>query len=207
MSSNVIALNTTEPILTAITGGIGSGKSVVSRLLRILGYPVYDCDSRAKALMDVDETIKQHIICHIDSEAVGKDGTIDRRRLAATVFADAEKLALLNATVHASVKIDIMCWAKKCKCRHAFVETAILFQSGLNEIVTDEWRVDAPLEIRIERVMKRNSLSRAEFELRIAAQDYTLTPGTRIPPLREIINDGSQPLLPQIQQLLAFYTL
>lgn len=207
MSSNVIALNTTEPILTAITGGIGSGKSVVSRILRILGYPVYDCDSRAKVLMDADETIKQHIIYHIDSEAVGEDGAIDRRRLAATVFADAEKLALLNAAVHASVKLDLMCWAKKCKCQHAFVETAIMFQSGLNEIVTDEWRVDAPLEIRIDRVMKRNSLSRAEVELRIAAQEYSLTPDTRIPPLHEIINDGSHPIMPQIQQLLTLYAL
>ena len=125
-------MSTTDLTLTAITGGIGSGKSVVSRILRVLEYPVYDCDSRAKALMDADVIIKQQIIHDIDRETIAADGTIDRRRLASIVFADAEKLAALNAIVHSAVRLDIQRWAEDCGNSHAFVETAILFQSGLN---------------------------------------------------------------------------
>ena len=198
-------MNTTEQTLTAITGGIGSGKSVVSRILRILGFPVYDCDSRAKALMDADEIIKQQIINDIDRETIASDGSIDRRRLASIVFADAEKLAALNAIVHSAVRLDIRRWADRHDCRHIFVETAILFQSGLNETVSDEWRVCAPDETRIQRVMKRNSLSREEVEARIASQIYVLEAGMRIPPLHEIINDDIHAVIPQIQSLLRQY--
>lgn len=205
ISSNDTALNTTDRTLTAITGGIGSGKSVVSRILRVLGYPVYDCDSRAKALMDADELIKQQIIDAIDRETIATDGTIDRRRLASIVFADAEKLAALNAIVHSAVKLDICRWAEQCGSRHSFVETAILFQSGLNETVSDEWRVAAPDEIRISRVMKRNSLLRPEVEARIASQIFVPSPEMRVPPLYEIINDDKHALLPQVQTLLKQY--
>lgn len=198
-------MSTTDLTLTAITGGIGSGKSVVSRILRVLGYPVYDCDSRAKALMDADVIIKQQIIHDIDRETIAADGTIDRRRLASIVFADAEKLAALNVIVHSAVRLDIQRWAEACGNSHAFVETAILFQSGLNETVTDEWRVSAPAEIRIERVMKRNSIARAEVEARMAAQAFSPSPEMRIPPLHEIINDGGHAVLPQIQTLLKQY--
>lgn len=205
ISSNDTALNTTDRTLTAITGGIGSGKSVVSRILRVLGYPVYDCDSRAKALMDADELIKQQIIDAIDRETIAADGTIDRRRLASIVFADAEKLAALNAIVHSAVKLDICRWIEKCGRPHSFVETAILFQSGLNETVSDEWRVAAPDEIRICRVMKRNSLLRTEVEARMASQIFVPSQEMRVPPLYEIINDDRHALLPQIQALLKQY--
>ena len=127
--------------LTAITGGIGSGKSVVSRVLRILGYPVYDCDSAAKSLMDADEEIKRRLIDEIDSLAV-VDGVIDRRRIAEVVFADAEKLAALNAIVHAAVREDIASWVFSQDSDRLFVETAILYESGLNRMVDAEWRVE-----------------------------------------------------------------
>lgn len=149
--------------LTAITGGIGSGKSVVSRVLRILGYPVYDCDSAAKSLMDADEEIKRRLIDEIDSLAV-VDGVIDRRRIAEVVFADAEKLAALNAIVHAAVREDIASWVFSQDSDRLFVETAILYESGLNRMVDAEWRVESPLELRIERTMRRSALSRSQVE-------------------------------------------
>lgn len=155
--------------------------------------------------MDADELIKQQIIDDIDRETIAADGTIDRRRLASIVFADAEKLAALNAIVHSAVKLDICRWAEKCGSRHSFVETAILFQSGLNETVSDEWRVAAPDEIRISRVMKRNSLLRTEVEARMASQIFVPSPEMRIPSLYEIINDDKHALLPQIQALLKQY--
>ena len=186
--------------LVAITGGIGAGKSVVSRMLRVLGYPVYDCDSRAKALMDADGTIKNRLIAEVDELAV-TGGVIDRRRLAHTVFTDAEKLAALNAIVHAAVREDIARWVSEQAGNVTFVETAILYESGLNAIVDAEWRVVAPLELRIGRVMRRNGLCRSEVEQRVAVQNIEAPAG--VTPLRlfEILNDGQSALLPQIEAL------
>ncbi len=92
--------------LIAITGGIGSGKSVVSRILLALGYPVYDCDSRAKTLMDADSTIKRRLIEEI-GEATVVDGIIDRPALSRMVYADAIMLERPNAIVHAAVRADL----------------------------------------------------------------------------------------------------
>ncbi len=187
--------------LVAITGGIGSGKSVVSRILRTMGYPVYDCDSRAKALMDTDEAIKTRLIAEIDSLAVA-GGVINRRRIADVVFADAEKLLALNAIVHEAVKEDIAHWVASQAADTTFVETAILYESGLNLMVDAEWRVEAPTELRIERVMRRNGMSRSDVERRIAAQTTDAPAGA--PPLRifKVLNDGQQALLPQIEALV-----
>lgn len=187
--------------LTAITGGIGSGKSVVSRVLRILGYPVYDCDSAAKSLMDADEEIKRRLIDEIDSLAV-VDGVIDRRRIAEVVFADAEKLAALNAIVHAAVREDIASWVFSQDSDRLFVETAILYESGLNRMVDAEWRVESPLELRIERTMRRSALSRSQVEERIAAQIIEAPAGEPPLPVFTIVNDLTHALLPQIELLL-----
>ena len=188
-------------LLIAITGGIGSGKSVVCRILRTLGYPVYDCDSRAKALMDADDTIKRRLTEEIDSLCV-VDGAIDRRRLAAVVFEDAEKLALLNSMVHSAVRDDIAAWVGEQERNITFVETAILYESGLNTMVDAEWRVESPLELRIARTMKRSAMSRSEVEKRIAAQNIDAPAGV-IPVRRfDIYNDETQALLPQIEALI-----
>lgn len=186
--------------LIAITGGIGSGKSVVSRILRIMGYPVYDSDSRAKALMDADEAIKSRIAAEVDSLAV-RDGIIDRHHLAEVVFGDSEKLARLNSIVHAAVRHNLAEWVADCESDLTFVETAILYESGLNYLVDAEWRVESPLELRIERTMQRSGLTRAEVESRIAAQSIEAPPGA--PPLRlfTIVNDEKQALLPQVEAL------
>lgn len=188
-------------LLVAITGGIGSGKSVVCRILRTLGYPVYDCDSRAKALMDADDTIKRRLTEEIDSLCV-VDGAIDRRRLAAVVFEDAEKLAMLNSMVHSAVRDDIAAWVGEQERNITFVETAILYESGLNTMVDAEWRVESPLELRIARTMKRSAMSRSEVEKRIAAQNIDAPAGV-IPVRRfDIYNDETQALLPQIEALI-----
>lgn len=186
--------------LVAITGGIGSGKSVVSRILRVMGYPVYDSDSRAKALMDADESIKRRIATEIDPRAV-RDGIIDRRHLASVVFGNPEKLARLNAIVHAAVRADLAEWVARCESNLTFVETAILYESGLNLMVDAEWRVESPLELRIERTMKRSGLTRAEVENRMAAQ--RIEAPVEAPPLRlfTILNDEKHALLPQVESL------
>ena len=190
--------------LIAITGGIGSGKSVVSRVLRAMGYPVYDCDSQAKAIMDADAEIHRRLCSEIDA-AVVTDGVIDRKRLAEIVFNDKAKLAVLNAIVHSAVKAHLAGWAD-AQPGVAFVETAILFESGLNASVDAEWRVESPLELRIERTMKRNNLTRQQVEARIASQSRQ-PENPPLPPRTILINDLSTALLPQIRTALRALSL
>ncbi|MDE6157644.1 MAG: dephospho-CoA kinase [Muribaculaceae bacterium] len=188
--------------LIAITGGIGSGKSVVAKALRVLGYPVFDCDSEAKAIMDNNEDIKGEIARRICNDAI-KGGCIDRPTLASVVFADAEKLAILNTIVHEAVKLRLADWAKRQYSDTAFVETAILYQSGLNNAVDAEWRVEAPEELRIARVMTRNNMSRDQVKDRIKAQNYAIPAEVPQPPVSRLLNDGKSPLLPRLLGLIA----
>lgn len=189
-------------MLTAITGGIGSGKSVVSKILAVMGYPVYDCDSRAKQLMDRDEEIKKALCNEIHADCVRADGSINRERLSEIVFRDAEALGRLNAIVHAAVRSDLKKWCQtNFSSERLFVETAILYQSGLDAMVDEVWSIDAPTELRIERVMARNSFSRQQVEARIASQDSYI-PGSLHPQIVRIINDGCIPVLPQIEKIL-----
>ena len=188
-----------RPYIIAINGGIGSGKSVVSRIVTAMGYPVYDCDARARQLMDSSDEIKAAISADIHRACI-KDGLIDRAMLASIVFEDKEKLAILNSIVHGAVREHFASWAENQPGTVCFVETAILYQSGMDTMVDEVWTVDAPLDLRIERVMKRNGLTREAVMSRITTQD-SYTPATPHPLVRLIINDGGTPLLPRIEQL------
>lgn len=188
------------PSLIAVTGGIGSGKSVVCNVLRALGYPVYDCDSQAKRLMDADPEIKRRIALEVTPQAITAAGDIDRKALAAAVFNDSEKLSKLNAITHAAVRADIRSWVKRQQPGPIFVETAILYQSGLDREVEAVWEVSAPIDIRIARVQKRSGLTADEVRARIASQSYE--PEAVHPRTHPIINDGRVSLLQQIAALL-----
>lgn len=189
------------PRTIAITGGIGCGKSVVSRILRLRGYKVVDTDSHARAIMDTDEEIKRRLAEEIAAETV-VDGVIDRRRLARIVFADRRKLERLNAIVHGKVRESLTRMASEAS-GPLFVETAILFQSGLNRMVDAEWRVVCPPELRISRVMARNGISRDEVLARMGSQDFTPAPSEPQPSLTLIHNDEVHSLLVQISDALA----
>lgn len=184
--------------LIAITGGIGCGKSIVSLILKEMGYEVYDCDCKAKYLMDNSPTIKDCLKSTFGNDII-IDGTINRVKLANIVFNNKEKLVKLNNIVHSSVKEDLISW--KLENSHnklLFIETAILYQSGLDSIVDEVWEVNAPLEIRIERVMKRNNISRQDILSRIESQKYEiLTQADYI-----ITNDDRVAILPQLVTIL-----
>ncbi|MCM1110484.1 MAG: dephospho-CoA kinase [Clostridium sp.] len=192
--------------LTAIAGGIGSGKSFVARIVASMGYPVYDCDSRAKQLMDHSDAIKRRIADEIDLESICRDGSIDRRRLSKVVFADAAALARLNGIVHGAVREDILRWVSGEEtggANRVFVETAILYESGLDRMVDDVWLVTAPEEVRVGRIVSRSggAMTPSEARARIEAQRRTVT-STPHPHIELIPNDGVAPLLPRILELL-----
>lgn len=186
--------------LIAITGGIGSGKSVISDILRAMGHKVYDCDTRAKALMDTDESIKDDLINLISIDAVRNDRTIDRKLLSEIVFNDPDALSRLNSIVHKAVRADLRRWRDTSSDKTVWVETAILYASRLDREVDEVWEVTAPTELRVQRVMKRNSMSREQVLARISSQSTT---AAQLHPLtKTIVNDGVEPVLPQILSLL-----
>lgn len=188
--------------LTAITGGIGAGKSVVSAMLTAMGYDVFDCDSEAKKIMDSDTSIKSRLKTEIHAETVRHDGSIDRQRISSVVFSDKAKLQILNDIVHGAVRRRINTWATEHRANsHLFVETAILYQSGLDKMVDDVIEVITPDEIRIMRVVRRNNCDEAQVAARISAQQFV--PQTRHKHISEIINDDKLPVLPQLLAYLA----
>lgn len=179
--------------LVAITGGIGSGKSIVSRVLNIMGYRVYDCDSRAKALMQNSQTIHASLIANFGNEII-ENGKINSQQLAAIVFNTPEALQKLNAIVHPEVRNDIRNWANRHKDENIlFVETAILRESNMESMFDLVIKVTAPTEIRIARVMKRNAISQEEVQKRIENQSDTHFNKETI-----INNDNKTPIIKQI---------
>ena len=193
--------------LTAIAGGIGSGKSVVSKCLRIMGYEVYDTDTEAKRIMDTSRGIKRAIAVEICREAITDTGDIDRRRLARAVFADSKLLGRLNVLVHRAVVDDIKMWydTRSEAGIPLFVETALLYQSRIDTMVDCVWLVDAPVETRVGRIVGRGGISDTEARSRIDAQER-YRPDRRHAMTRLIVNDGRTALLPRIGELLSELT-
>ena len=143
-------------IRVGVTGGIGSGKSTVCRLLARRGAPVYDSDGRARELMDGDGEIRRAIVALLGAEAYRGDGALDRGYVASKVFADRMLLASLNSIVHPAVALDFEAWTLPFRDRpYVVLESAILFESGFDRFVDRVVAVAAPVEVRIERVMTR----------------------------------------------------
>lgn len=186
--------------LIAIAGGIGSGKSVVSSVLRSMGYVVYDCDAEAKRLMNTLQEIKDELVKSFGNQSVTDEGLINTSHISSVVFQDKKALSTINSIVHPRVKEDIISCLNGINHDVFFIETAILMQSNLLDIIDEVWLVTAPDEIRIKRVMNRNRVTAEDVKKRINAQcgqDYST-----ISNLKEIINDNVSPILPQLIKLL-----
>ena len=189
--------------LIAITGGIGSGKSVVARLVQVMGHEVYDCDSRAKALMTENEEVRHLLIEAFGKETYHNDGTLNRQHLSEVAFGDDKALARLNSIVHPATARDMQQWAQRQAdngARVAFVETALLRTAGLDRLVDEVWHVTAPASVRIPRVMARSGLTEQQVRERIAAQSVEDALATGEQP---IINDDVTAVLPQVLNLLS----
>ena len=184
----------------AITGSIGSGKSIVSRMMNVLGVPVYDCDSNAKRLMVNDEFIVSELKRMFGDDCYEDDGTLNRQYIASCIFTDKQNIKRVNSLVHPVVKRDFESWATKQDSNVVAVETAILYESGIVESVDKVLVVWAEKETAIKRTIERSGMSRLQVENRLKNQmstddllllsDYSL------------YNDGDEPLLPQVIELV-----
>lgn len=153
-----------------VTGGIGSGKSTVCRLFAERGVPVYDCDREAKRLMDEDVELRAALVAAF-GPATFAGGVLNRRYLAETVFRDRGRLRELEALVHPCVKRDFERWAAEHGAEpYVVLESAILYESGLDAAVDRVVAVVAPEELRLVRVNARDGASAAEIRRRMAAQ-------------------------------------
>ncbi|CCZ70635.1 dephospho-CoA kinase [Bacteroides sp. CAG:702] len=184
-----------------ITGGIGSGKSYVSRLLtEHYGIPVYNTDSEAKRLMLSDEGISRRLTALLGKEVYKSDGTLNKPLLANYLFADSCHAGQINAIVHPQVKADFLKWADlQTGCEIVALESAILFESGFDNIVDKVVMVYAPVELRIRRVMLRDSTTEEKIRQRIVAQMDDKAKQDRSDFI--IFNDGNRPLNLQLDDL------
>lgn len=187
-----------QKLIVGITGGIGSGKSVVSRLLNMLGYPVYDSDSKAKRLNDTDEEVKRALTLAFGSDLY-ENGLLNRPKLASLIFQSDSNRQLVNAIIHPAVKRDFLRWAEAQNSDIVFLEAAILYESGFDAFMNKVVAVAAPEQVRIQRAMQRDNATEQQIVNRLRAQmsqDVLESKADFV-----VVNDGIQPMLPQIEAL------
>ncbi len=152
-----------------VTGGIGSGKTTVCRIFRVLNIPVFVADNVAREIMENDPGVRSSI-----NLIIGKDlyntGTLDRKELARIIFNRPELLRKVNAAVHPAVLQRFDHWAETSESPYVIMEAAILFEAGADTLVDRVVTISAPVEERISRVMGRNELTREEVIRRINNQ-------------------------------------
>ncbi|MBK5208716.1 MAG: dephospho-CoA kinase [Flavobacteriaceae bacterium] len=155
--------------IIGLTGGIGSGKSTVLALFEALGAVIYVADIEAKKLMNADEKLKNQIV-KLFGERAYDDGELNRTYIAALVFNNEEKLNALNALVHPKVREDFQNFIKKINTDFVIYEAAILFESHSDKLCDYIITVFSSFENKIDRIMKRDGVSRAQVLERMKNQ-------------------------------------
>jgi dephospho-CoA kinase len=189
------------PLQIGITGGIGSGKSLISKIFGVLGVPVYDADSHAKGLMTTDGILVSQIKKEFGDLSYHADGSLDRKWLASHVFSDERKLKKLNSLVHPRVAVDYEKWvALQHDKPYVLKEAALLIESGSYRQLEKIIVVSAPENIRQKRVLLRDAHRTVEQfkeivenqlpeERKLEHADYI------------IVNDDATLVIPQVLRL------
>ncbi len=182
-----------------ITGGIGTGKSFVSNVFRVLGIPVYDADRRAKAITEENPRLKKQIVDLIGTQAYTPEGKYNRVYISQLIFNNAKMKKRLEALIHPEVLADGSAWFRQQEAMgypYGLKEAALLFESGsageMDKIIV----VDAPLELRIRRLVRRDGLSEEEIMGRVSQQWPQEIKKEKADFI--IINDGGHAVIPQV---------
>ena len=184
----------------AVVGGIGSGKSVVSRMLGIMGVPVYDCDSRAKELMVSDAFIVKELKRMFGDECYDENGALNRKYLASRIFVDEKNTKRVNALVHPVVKRDFCLWVGMQKAPLVAVETALLYESGMIDVVDKVLVVWTGKETAITRTMQRSGMTREQVLNRM--QKQMSTDDLLLLTDYSLYNGGDNAVIPDLMELL-----
>jgi dephospho-CoA kinase len=183
-----------------ITGGIGSGKSTISKVFEVLGIKVFYADDAARQVMTNDPILIEALKQIFGNDAYFSDGSLNRKYIAGIVFNNPDELAKLNAISHPAVFRAFDSWVAQVEdSPYIMKEAALMFESGSSKLCDKNILVYAPLQMRIDRVISRDGLSRGEIESRNARQftdeqklklaDYVIT------------NDDTQLVIPQVLAL------
>ena len=183
-----------------ITGGIGSGKSVVCRIFSILGIPVFEADKEAKNLINNNQVIRNKFIHLFGSEIYTPEGPLDRKKLAEILFKDQHLLNEVNGIVHPEVRRSFVEWADRYQnAPYIIHEAAILIETGFYKMMDRTILVVAPEPVRVKRVVERDHLTEKEVAERISRQwddsekmkyaDYIIT------------NDDKKLIIPQVIEI------
>lgn len=182
-------------ISVGLTGGIGTGKTTVARIFKVLGIPVFDADVEAKKIMNENKVVQEKIAAIFGKESY-ENGKLNRNHIAAIVFNNTQKLKLLNAIVHPETIALSKKWINNQTTSYCIKEAALLFESGSAEGLDYVIGVFAPTALRKKRVMQRDNLTPEQFKNRMNKQmdeeiakklcDFI------------IVNDEQQLLIPQV---------
>lgn len=192
-------------IKVGITGGIGSGKSLVCQVIETLGYPVYYADEKAKYLINTNKNIVSSLKNKFGNDIYTADNIIDKERLAQFIFRNPENIKFVNQLVHPEVINDFLLWTEKQNSSIVFQEAALIIEAKVYIKLDYTVSVIAPEEIRIKRVIERDRITKEEIISRIKNQ---VTDEIRIEISDFIIyNDDKQLILPQILNILKQITV
>lgn len=181
-----------------ITGGIGTGKTVVAKIFETLGVPVYYADTAAKKIINTNPTVRENIINHFGPESY-VNGKLNTPYISGIVFKNKEELQTLNSITHPIVIQDSHNWLLQQQGPYALKEAALLFESGSYKELDVIIGIAAPLDTRIERVMERDNISREavlekmgkqmDEEEKMAKCDFV------------IYNNDTEAVIPQVLEL------
>jgi dephospho-CoA kinase len=182
-----------------ITGGIGSGKSVVGQILEAMHFPVYYSDQQSKILVETDPVIREELIKLLGTD-VYLDGKLNRPFLTQQLFSNDELRLKINQIIHPKVRSAFSKWSEKQTSSIVFNEAAILFETGAYQKMDYTILVTAPIDLRIARVMKRDQILLSNVQERMSKQ---WSDEEKIP-LADfvIVNDEVIPLLKQVEAVL-----
>jgi len=189
-----------NPLQIGVTGGIGSGKSVVCKVFSCLGIPVYDADTRAKWLTNHMPEIREKVIALLGNNSYDSNGQYDRAFVSSLVFQNENLLKELNSIIHPVVMKDTQKWvAEQSKSAYVIKEAAIMKKAGVGNDLDYVIVVTSPVALRIERILQRDKRSKTEIGAIIKRQisdeernkiaDFVIT------------NDEESALIPQILKL------
>lgn len=194
--SNFSSRRTDLPLKVGITGGIGSGKTLVCRAFSILGIPVFNADRAARDLYSSHPEVRMEMVNLFGEKVFLPSGPINRGYLASVIFSDPGALAAVNALIHPRVREAFGAWHRQQEAPYVLFESALLFETGSWRAMDAIMLVTAPRELRIQRVMERDQVTREAVIARMNNQwddDRKREENMII-----IVNDDKKPLLEQI---------
>ncbi len=186
-------------VKVGITGGIGSGKSTVCKMFKLLGIPVFEADIVAKKLINSNEEIKNGLIQLFGNHIYDSNNKLNKKMLADLIFNDESLLEKVNNLIHPAVRDEFILWHQKQNSKYVVHEAAILFESGFYKMMDFNILVSAPEITRIERVVKRDKIQPEKVESRIKKQ-WSDEEKRKLANI-ELVNDNKHLLIPQILEI------